>query len=122
MAYSRDPTVPKAKVSSQRLLWISTAAFKDNHGSGGRPLVVVVVQKLTTTGAPASAAHSGGSCVAWQLFLAPRGENEAAGDGHDDDDIVQAHPRHIHQVHGEDFVADDDAFAAVDSGLEGDPA
>jgi hypothetical protein len=42
-------------------------------------------------------------------------------DGHDDDNIVEAHLGDIDQVDGEDLVAHDDALAAVDGRLESDP-
>ena len=33
-----------------------------------------------------------------------RGEDEAPRDAHDDDDVVERHPRHVHQVHRQDLV------------------
>ena len=54
-------------------------------------------------------------------LLPPCSQHQPPGDGHDDDHIVQGHPRHVHQVHCEDLVTHYDAARAVDGGLEGDP-
>ena len=51
--------------------------------------------------------------VAHHGLGAPRGQHEAARDGHDDDHVVQAHPRDVNQVDGQDLVPHKDALAAV---------
>ena len=43
----------------------------------------------------------------------PCGENQTSGYAHDNDHIVQAHPGDVHQVDGENLVADLEAPARV---------
>ena len=51
---------------------------------------------------------------------APRGQDQAARDAHDDDNVIQAHPSDVDQVDGQDFVTDLEAAAGVDAALQGD--
>ena len=93
--------------------------LEDDHGSGGRSMMLIHQLITTATG---SSATAGGGRIPRHLLLAAGGEDEPTRNGHDDDHIVEAHPGHVHQVDGEDFVADDDAFTAVHRRLQGNPA